>query len=101
MTWIKRENYGGAFVWTLDFDDFNAKCSNSDGKIYPLIRIIAKELGGIDIQNVSCNRFAKINGRKFQGPPASTTKSPMTTTQIPPATTARGGMTTPTTTFRY
>ncbi|PAV82134.1 hypothetical protein WR25_12581 isoform E [Diploscapter pachys] len=100
MTWIKRENYGGAFVWTLDFDDFNAKCSNSDGKIYPLIRIIAKELGGIDIQNVSYNRFAKINGRKFQGPPASTTKSPMTTTQIPPATTARGGMTTPTTTFR-
>lgn len=43
MRWLKKEGYGGAFIWTLDFDDFKG---TSCGKgPYPLLNAINDELG--------------------------------------------------------
>ncbi|KHJ46656.1 hypothetical protein D918_02977 [Trichuris suis] len=42
IDWIIREGYGGAFVWSLDMDDFGGTfcASNGDGKKYPLVRLL-------------------------------------------------------------
>ncbi|EFO82669.1 CRE-CHT-1 protein [Caenorhabditis remanei] len=74
MAYVKREGYGGAFVWTLDFDDFNAGCSNSNGQLYPLISVIARELSGVVIP------------KKGGVTPAPTTVAITVTTGRPPMT---------------
>ncbi|VDK55452.1 unnamed protein product [Anisakis simplex] len=51
MQFVKENAFAGAFIWTLDFDDFNDK-SCSEGK-YPLLTTIQKELGGGTVDPVA------------------------------------------------
>lgn len=77
MKWIKKNGYGGAFVWTLDFDDFDANCASSNGKKYPLISLIAEELGG---QQIEATRPPVPVTSTRKPKPSPTTRAP---TQIP------------------
>uniref|UniRef100_A0A914PDL4 Chitinase n=1 Tax=Panagrolaimus davidi TaxID=227884 RepID=A0A914PDL4_9BILA len=44
INWLKQNGFGGAFVWTLDFDDFKGVCPG--GTKFPLLNTIKNELGG-------------------------------------------------------
>jgi len=44
LDWLKQNDLAGAFVWTLDMDDFTAHCSSSKGKKYPLISALKQNL---------------------------------------------------------
>ncbi|KAK0406774.1 hypothetical protein QR680_018797 [Steinernema hermaphroditum] len=41
IDFVIEHGFGGAFTWSLDFDDFKGKCN---GKKYPLLSVIAKKL---------------------------------------------------------
>ncbi|VDM45713.1 unnamed protein product [Toxocara canis] len=75
MAWLKRQHFGGAFVWTLDFDDFNGRCSSSNSVVYPLVGVIARELAGIDITHL--NSFTTL-----QPPTLSSTTKPLSATSL-------------------
>ncbi|KAH7707741.1 CBN-CHT-1 protein [Aphelenchoides avenae] len=51
--YVKNNGYRGAFFWNMDEDDFNAKCTRSNGRRFPLIGTVAKVLGGKDIKKRS------------------------------------------------
>lgn len=45
LRWLKSKGYGGAFIWTLDFDDFLGNCTaNLINRRYPLITVMQQEL---------------------------------------------------------
>jgi len=41
---VKQQQFGGMFVWTIDLDDFNNLCCKGS---LPLLRTIAREILGI------------------------------------------------------
>lgn len=44
LDWLKQNDFGGAFVWTLDLDDFDGICKASYKRKFPLISVIYREL---------------------------------------------------------
>uniref|UniRef100_A0A5S6Q1D4 Chitin-binding type-2 domain-containing protein n=1 Tax=Trichuris muris TaxID=70415 RepID=A0A5S6Q1D4_TRIMR len=47
LQWIREERYGGAFVWSLDTDDFKGIfCPQFNGLKYPLVRTMDSMLRG-------------------------------------------------------
>uniref|UniRef100_A0A671VE15 chitinase n=1 Tax=Sparus aurata TaxID=8175 RepID=A0A671VE15_SPAAU len=49
VDWLKKSNFGGAMVWTLDMDDYMGTFCNQ-GK-YPLINVLKK---GLNLEQTSC-----------------------------------------------
>ncbi|XP_010787942.1 acidic mammalian chitinase-like [Notothenia coriiceps] len=49
VDWVKKNNFGGAMVWTLDMDDYMGTFCNQ-GK-YPLINVLKK---GLNLEQASC-----------------------------------------------
>nr|XP_061802047.1 acidic mammalian chitinase-like isoform X1 [Nerophis lumbriciformis] len=68
--YLKAENFGGAFVWALDLDDFTGQFC-AQGK-YPLISYLRSALES-----------------DFPSPPLSTTSGPSETTEAPSTTTMK------------
>ncbi|XP_071750680.2 acidic mammalian chitinase-like [Centroberyx gerrardi] len=49
VDWLKKSNFGGAMVWTIDMDDYMGTFCNQ-GK-YPLINVLKK---GLNLEQASC-----------------------------------------------
>ncbi|KAM3871846.1 acidic mammalian chitinase-like [Diretmus argenteus] len=49
VDWLKKNNFGGAMVWTLDMDDYMGTFCNQ-GK-YPLINVLKK---GLNLEQTTC-----------------------------------------------
>jgi len=92
MKWLKQNGYGGAFVFSLDEDDFNGQfCSKGR---FPLITTIKNELngGGGDPTEEPRTTFEPTE-RPVVTTEREPTEHPVETTERPPATTERSGTT--------
>ncbi len=57
MLFIKANNLSGAFLWSIDLDDFKGEYCNQ-GK-FPLLKAIKTELNLLDLKTVSQNQLEK------------------------------------------
>uniref|UniRef100_A0A5S6QI64 Chitin-binding type-2 domain-containing protein n=1 Tax=Trichuris muris TaxID=70415 RepID=A0A5S6QI64_TRIMR len=83
INWIKQEKYGGAFVWTLDYDDFlGTFCPQNNGEKYPLISLMQKMLGDGYVPPATASTTTAVTPASTT-PPATTTTSPAGPFQCP------------------
>lgn len=47
--YIKEHQLGGAFIEWLNFEDIKGECQQGKRPIYPLTRVIAQELGNVQL----------------------------------------------------
>jgi len=85
LDWLTENGYGGAFVWSLDMDDFLGRCKSSGGVKYPLISAIRARLeGGGANQPVTASSPATISPRTTALPAASSPRSSVALTSPGP-----------------
>ncbi|NXR16291.1 CHIA chitinase, partial [Semnornis frantzii] len=65
LDWLKKSNFGGAMVWTIDLDDFTGTFCK-EGK-YPLISTLKKVLG---LDSGDCVPPAEPNPPPTEAPPS-------------------------------
>lgn len=63
MKWLISEGYGGAFAWSLHYDDFNGRSSN--GVKFPLISVMSKLLAPRVRQFFNITAFERDQNKKF------------------------------------
>jgi chitinase len=82
MQYVKSNGFGGAFVWTLDFDDFTGMC----GTPFPLIGIIRDELSGAGVTRVTSTTSTPRSTTSTTTRSTTPTRTTTTSTAIPPRT---------------
>ncbi|KHJ44297.1 chitin binding Peritrophin-A domain protein [Trichuris suis] len=76
LLWLMKEGYGGAFVWTLDYDDFKGTaCKHNRGKKYPLVSLMKEMLSARDGDHLQGKNASDVIDSKGYFEPTAVTTS--------------------------